>query len=94
MKIRIVCITLNRAAVGKHVMINYITHNPSCTVKKESIHGFNQPVPAPRSQDPHGNGVRENNVVPLGQVHDAMSVFWFFGYLCVNSLCRNASCDF
>lgn len=74
---------LEGAAVWKHVtttvmmtmkMMNYITHNPTAwSEREESIHGFTQLIPAPRSRDPHGDGVRENNVVPLGQVHEPMT---------------------
>lgn len=64
-----------------------------CTVKQASIHGFSQPMPAPRSQDPHGNGVQENNVIPLRQVLTII-IIWVFFFQCLNSLYRNYSCDF
>lgn len=42
---------------------------------EEIIHGFNQPMPAPRSQDLNGSGVQENHIVPLWQVHEAVRIF-------------------
>lgn len=70
------------------VTINCISHNPSVRLSRNLfIHGFNRPSPAPRAQDVDGSGVREHNVVPLGQVHDTLS----FNYLSLNCLFQIAS---
>nr|XP_010792617.1 PREDICTED: dnaJ homolog subfamily C member 5-like [Notothenia coriiceps] len=65
-----VCAILERTAVRKHVTRNYITHNPTARFRRTPsiIHGFQQPVPVPRSRDPGGGGRHGPSLVPLGQV--------------------------